>query len=150
MGITIKSKNFSLDCGYFGFNRLRDFVASKCPHENLRKCVEEFNEHILTIMRPAGWTESFNKKINDNEFLANKGSTNEEIETLEWFGFFVWASDCDAEMKFKTAKAIWEYIKDVSEDFVFGYSARPDAATFQQFKLLIDDCVKNKTGFKWY
>lgn len=29
-------------------------------------------------------------------------------------------------------------------------SARPDAATFQQFKLLIDDCVKNKTGFKWY
>lgn len=88
MGITIKSKNFSLDCGYFGFNRLRDFVASKCPHENLRKCVEEFNEHILTIMRPAGWTESFNKKINDNEFLANKGSTNEEIETLEWFGFF--------------------------------------------------------------
>ncbi|OWV05303.1 MULTISPECIES: hypothetical protein [unclassified Fibrobacter] len=149
MGITIKSKNFSLDCGYFGFKRLRDFVASKRPHENFRKCVEEFNENILSFMRPAGWMESFNKKINDLEFLANKGSTKEEIETLDWFGNFEWASDCDAEMKYETAKAIWEYIKDVSEDFVFGYSARPDAATFQQFKSLIDDCVKNKTGFKW-
>lgn len=77
MGITIKSKNFSLDCGYFGFKRLRDFVASKCPHENFRKCVEEFNEHILPFMRPAGWMESFNKKINDLEFLANKSSSKE-------------------------------------------------------------------------
>lgn len=150
MGITIKSKNFSLDCGYFGFKKLRDFVASKCPHENFRKCVEEFNENILSFMRPAGWMESFNKKINDLEFLANKGSKKKEIETLEWFGPFVWSSDCDAKMRYKTVKSIWEYIKDVSEDFVFGYSARPDAATFQQFKLLIDDCVKNKTGFKWY
>lgn len=150
MGITIKSKNFSLDCGYIGFKQLRDFVASKCPHENFRKCVEEFNENILSFMRPDGWMESFNKKINDHEFLANKGSTKEKIETLEWFGAFVWESDCGAEMKYETAKSIWEYIKDVSEDFVFGYPARPDAATFQQFKSLIDDCVKNKTGFEWY
>lgn len=69
---------------------------------------------------------------------------------LNRFSAFFWACDCEAKMRASVARAIWHYIQHATEDFRFGYSGRPDCATFQQFKQGIKDCVDEGKGFRWW
>lgn len=148
MGVSIRFPSKTLDCGYFGFKRLRDFVIKLVPHENFKKAHEDFENHMF--FRDDEFLAEINKKINDIEYLANEGSSDEEKKHLAYVNNFSWASDCEAKMKPAHAKAIWHYIENATEDFRFGYSGKPDCATFQQFKQCIKECVDENKGFSWF
>ena len=148
MDVSINFPNFTLDCGYFGFKILRDKMCKYVKHKGFRFCIEEFDKHLFT--REPDFFQTLNKRINDIDFLADEGSSDEEKNYLKYFNNFAWASDCNAEMTPKHAKAIWHYIQNVDDDFAFGYEGRKDCATFQQFKQGIKDCVDENEGFDWY
>ncbi len=152
MGVSIRFHSKTLDCGYFGFKKLRDSILNHVPHKKLHEVYDDVqnNLFIFDADEKKKFYEDVNKKINDMEYLANEGSTKEEKIFLNLFCNFFWASDCEAKMKPAHAKAIWHYIENATEDFRFGYSARPDCSTFQQFKQCIKECVEKNKGFYWF
>lgn len=148
MGVTISFPETDLDCGYFGFKRLRDQMSKFVKHKGFRFCIEEFEHHMFT--QEPDFIQTLNKRINDIDFLADEGSSDEEKNFLKYFNNFIWASDCGAKMTPNHAKAIWHYIQNVDDDFSFGYEGKKDCATFQQFKQGIKDCIEANKGFEWY
>jgi hypothetical protein len=151
MGVNIKFPKFTLDCGYFGFMRLRGEILKNVPHQKLKDLYDDRLHHMIFIdkEREKKYFAEFDKKINDINYIATEGSTEEEKKMLSLFSDFFWAPDCGSKMKLKHVKAIWHYIKDCNDDFPFGYSGRKDCAHFQQFKQGIKDCLDNKKGFSW-
>lgn len=152
MGVSIHFPNFTLDCGYFGFKILRDRILKMVPHKKLHEIYEDTQKHLfmLDADEKKKYFDDVNKKINDMDYLAEEGSSKSEKAYLNRFSSFFWACDCEAKMRPSVAKAIWHYIQNAEVDFSFGYSGRPDCATFQQFKQGIKDCVDLEKGFKWW
>lgn len=152
MGVAIEFPNFTLECGYFGFKKLRDKIVKMVPHERFQKAHEDFENHLFMFdpKEKKEYLDELNKKINDIDYLANEGSSDEEKKQLAYINNFSWASDCNAKMSPGHAKAIWHYIQNAEVDFSFGYSGRPNCAMFQQFKQGIKDCVDLKKGFEWW
>lgn len=151
MGISIHFPNFTLDCGYFGFKKLRDHILKMVPHKKLHEIYEDVQDHLFMFdaAEKKKYFDDVNKKINDIDYLANEGSSKSEKGYLNRFSSFFWACDCEAKMRASVAKAIWHYIENDTEDFNFGYSGRPNCATFQQFKHGIKECVAANKGFRW-
>ena len=151
MGVSIHFPKFTLDCGYFGFKYLCDNILKHVPHKKLHEIYEDVQEHIIFFdeTKKKEFFDDVNKKINNMNYLANEGSDNVEKRLLDKFSNFFWASDCEATITNSVAKAIYHYIENANEDFKFGYGARKDCATFQQFKQGIKDCVELNEGFYW-
>lgn len=152
MGVSIQFPKFTLDCGYFGFKMLRDNILKMVPHKKLHEIYDDVQNHLFMFdeAKKKKYFDDINKKINDMDYLAEKGSSKSEKGYLNRFSTFFWACDCDAKMRPSVARAIWHYIQHSTKDFQFGYSARPDCATFQQFKQGIKDCVDEGKGFRWW
>lgn len=152
MGVTIRFPKSDLDCGYTGFKILRERLLNLVPHERLKEIYDDVQDHCFCFnaSEKKKFFDEIDKKINDIDFLANKGSSQSEKNYLARFNFFFWSCDCGAKMRPSIATAIWHYIKDAEIDFQFGYSGRSDCATFQQFKQGIKDCVESKKGFEWF
>lgn len=151
MGVIIKFPKFYLECGYFGFKRLREGCLKNVPHKKLKEMYADLQDNLFLFGEDKkAYFEDFDKKINNIEKMANEGSSKEEKKMLDLFSSFFWASDCEAKMTIRHAKAIWYYIKDDQSEFRFGYEARRDCATFQQFKQGIKDSIDANKGFEWY
>lgn len=142
MGVTIKSKNHSIDLGHGGFNRLRTKVAELTAPDIYEHYKYLDNGLFLSGEARKDFFTAYDKKI---EELAEKyeGKFNLILD-------FLYEPDCDGKMSVKACKAIWDVIKDYDDDILYGYSGRPDCAKFKDFKIIVKDCITNKYPMKWY
>lgn len=142
MGVTIESKNFSIDMGYVGFNHLRTTVA-KLAADDIGEHYEKLNESLFLFGDARKkFFESYDKRIKRLSKIHN----GEKDGIL----YFLYASDCEAEIPVEACKQVYEVIKDYDDDVLYGYSARKDCAKFVNFKELVKDCIDNNCSMKWW
>lgn len=142
MGVTIKSKNYSIDMGYGGFVALRTKVAVLAA-DDIGEHYKELEKGMFLIgTTKAKFFEEYDKKTAE---LDEK--YNHEFNAVL---HFLYASDCDAEMPVEVCKKIYEVIKDYDDNVLYGYAGRPDCAMFKDFKELVKDCIDNDCSMEWY
>ena len=140
MGVTLKSKNFSVDMGYGGFNNLRKKIAELSG--------EEFGEHykeldkamFLPDERREEFYNRYNKKT--DELIKEKLITAEIAN-------FCYQSDCEGSIDKRQAKEIYEKIKNYEDNICYGYAGLPDCAMFSDIKNIFKDCAENGKKIKW-
>lgn len=141
MGVTIDSKNHSIDMGCGGFNNLRTKIAELTGREifdhykNLEKSMWLFGEERKKFF------EEYNKKISE---------IHEKYNVPDGILDFLYASDCGGSISVEACKQIWEIIKDYDDNILYGYIGRPDCAKFKDFKEIIRDCIENHCKLKWF
>lgn len=141
MGITIESKNRSIDVGFFGFYRLRTVVA-KLAAEDIGEHYEKLNEGTLLFGSSKDkFFEEYDRRINELSEIHN--GEKDGILT------FLYASDCEAEISVEICKDVYEVIKDYDDNRIYGYAGRPDRAMFKDFKELVKDCIDNNCSMSW-
>lgn len=142
MGVTIESKNRSIDLGYWGFNMLRRRVAELTAedigshYKDLARVFNHFGEARKIHL------ERYNRKITELS-----GKYNGEKDGIL---HFLYASDTDGKMPVSICRDIYEVIKDYDDDLPYGYSGRPDCAMFKDFKELVKDCIDNDCEMEWF
>ena len=142
MGVTIESKNHSIDLGGWGFICLRTKVAELaapdiCEHykksmDGMRLCDED---------KRKAFYESYNAKIAE----LDKRYEGKMSDILD----FLYESDCDAKMDTDHCRSIYEVIKNYDDDILYGYSGRKDCAKFADFKKIVKDGIDSGDGFSW-
>lgn len=140
MGLTLESKNCSLDFGCGGFNNIRTKVAELAAKDigahYKRLHTAPFSEKLRK-----SFFEEYNKKISE----ISKAHNGE----LDGILNFIYAPDCDGEMSVEVCKQIYEVIKDYDDDICYGYSGRTDCAMFKDFKELVKDCIDSNCPMEW-
>jgi hypothetical protein len=143
MGVTIHSKNNSLDLGYMGFNRLRTKIA------------ELINDEILEHYKKCEDSMAFFDESKKKEFFKKYNAKTKRLDKKYDYKYnsvlhFLYACDCEAIMDVDVCKGIFEIIKDYDDDILYGYSGRKDCTMFKNFKELVKDCVDNNESMRWY
>ena len=139
MGVTIRSPHYSIDLGYFGFERLRQKIADLTA--------EDIGEHYRALLGGAAgkeqdvWIEEYNRKT---EELAEKykGRYNKILN-------FLYAPDCDGKATYGTCKDILKVIGVYDDNILYGYAGRPDCAKFADFRRILEDCAQCKKQMTW-
>lgn len=142
MGVTIESKNYSLDLGYGGFSCLREKVAeltSEDVYEHYKKLLKGM---FLSGEKRERFFEEYNKKITE---ISDKHN-GEYDEILH----FIYASDCEAKIPYQICEKIYGVIKDYDDNICYGYVGRPDCTMFKDFKNLVKDCIDSKCNMEWF
>lgn len=140
MGVTIKSKNFSIDIGCGGFLRLRTKIAELTA--------PDIFEHYKNL------TDGMFKMGEDrNTFYEKYDKNTAELE--EKYGKsdifdFLYESDCDGKMDMQHCNSIYEVIKDYDDNICYGYAGRKDCAMFKDFKNVVKDGIDTEKGFEWW
>ena len=103
MGITLKSKNLTVDMGYGGFKRFRDKVASLSG--------EVFGKHYELLHEG---TYLFDKERESffEDYDKETRKLIEQNEITPEIANFCYQSDCEGKIDRKQAKQIYEKIKD--------------------------------------
>ena len=139
MGVTIESKNHSIDLGYGGFNNIRTKVAELSD--------AELGLHYKNLKNAPifGDRDEFFKKYNKkiNEIVSNNNA-------LYPIADFIYQSDCGGEGSTEHCKQIYEVIKDYDDNVLYGYCGRKDCAMFKDFKEIIKDCIDNDCSMTWF
>ena len=141
MGVTINSKNHSMDMGYGGFNRLRNKVAELTGKEIGEHYKNLDKGMFLNGTQREEFFKEYNKKISELE-----GQFKIPCGILD----FLYASDCGGKITFGKCKQIYEVIKDYDDDVLYGYCGRSDCAKFKDFKEIIKDCIDSKSSMEWF
>ncbi|MEK3955682.1 MULTISPECIES: hypothetical protein [unclassified Psychrobacillus] len=141
MGVTIKSKSFSADMGYGGFNLYRKKIATLSSLE--------FGNHFSKLDKamslPDMDREAFYKKYNkQTDELIKRNVITSEIAN------FCYQSDCEGSIDQRQAKLIYEKIKDEDDNICYGYAGRSDCAMFSDLKHIFKDCAENGGKVKWH
>lgn len=141
MGITIRSKNKSIDMGYGGFYNLRKTVA-KLAADDIGKHYEHLMDAPYSNDERKSFFEDYDKKIEELSEIHNG-----EMDSVL---IFIYQSDCEGSLSIKDCRKIYEIIKDYDDDVLYGYWGRPDCAKFADFKAIVKDCIDNRCKLKWY
>lgn len=138
MGITISAKNspISFECGCGGFFRLRCNIAKYYDKE-----LGELYSQI-SLSR----NEYLDKRIND--LLKNTRFKNEDCDILD----FLFSSDVDGEIGYKTQGKIYNLIKDV--DFKKSYFqyvsyTDPNLPDYEKLKQFLKDNYRYHRKARW-
>lgn len=138
MGLTIyTNKGHSIDMGYFGFNNLRTKIAE------LAGIGDHYKKLVKVEIHSYSNPNAYKNYDRETERLINDGALNWRVAN------FLYASDCDASLKWVVAKELLKVIGDYDDNIVYGYAGRPDRAMFKDFKQILEDCVKNRTNLRW-
>lgn len=142
MGITIESKNHSIDLGGRGFYRLRMKVAELSALD-ICELYKELKEGMFLVgSERKDFINDYNKKLNK---VASKYN-DEKNNVLD----FLYTSDCDGEMDVEHCKSLYEVIKEYDDNILYGYNGRADCATFKDFKEIVKDCIETETAMTWF
>lgn len=141
MGVTVSSKNYSIDMGYGGFSRLRNKVAELTGKEleNHYKDLDKGN-FLFGEDREKFFAE-YNKKT--QKLLENSKIPHQIFN-------FLYASDCSSKMSLSVCRKVYKVIENYDDNIAYGYAGRPDCAKFKHFKEIVKDCIDNKCSMKWY
>lgn len=141
MGINIynnsKKSSIELSGGYGMFIKIRERVANAWD--------KEFGRHYSTL-KYCYHKEDY-KRFNEkgNEILMNERFKDEDNDILD----FLFASDCEGKISYKTCKKVYELIKDIIEpDLVLRYEYYSNN-DWEDFKQLLQDCYKYRTCMYW-
>lgn len=142
MGVTIDSKNKSIDLGYGGFNRLRNKISELVN--------SEIAEHYKEIEKGQFLLGEDKRK----EFFKKYDAETERLDKKYDYKYnsvlhFLYACDCGATMEVDVCKEIYEVIKDYDDNIAYGYTGRKDCAMFKDFKELVKDCIDNNEPMEW-
>lgn len=143
MGITVRSKNYSIDLGCTGFLRLRTKVAELTAPDiflHYRRLLD--GRSLLHEADRKKFYEEYDKKTEELDRKHN----GEMSDILD----FLYESDCSGEMDVKHCHSIYEVIKDYDDNICYGYDGQRDCATFKDFKRLVMDCIDTGTIMKWW
>lgn len=141
MGITLHSKNHSVDMGYGGFFRFRSKVANLVN--------EEFGKHYEDVKKGS---YLFNEKEREKFFAEYDAKTNKFIEdniVSPEIANFCYQSDSEGSIDQRQAKAIYNIIKDYNDDICYGYAGRPDCAMFSDLKQIFKDGAETRKYIRW-
>ena len=142
MGVTIESKNHSIDLGGWGFICLRTKVAELAAPdicEHYKKSMDGMR--LYDEDKRKAFYESYNAKIAE----LDKRYEGKMSDILD----FLYESDCDAKMDTDHCRSIYEVIKNYDDDTLYGYSGRKDCAKFADFKKIVKDGIDSGDGFSW-
>lgn len=140
MGVTIESKNFSIDLGYGGFGNLRKRVAELTG--------KEIGEHYAYLDKGCLlYGEERTKFFTEYDKKTNK--LMESLKIPHQILSFLYASDCNSKTTLSTCRKIYKVIENYDDNILYGYSGRPDCAMFKDFKRIVKDCIDNKRGMRW-
>jgi len=140
MGITLESKNFSIDMGYGGFMRLRNKVAELAG--------KEIGQHYADLDKAPYFGEERNKFF--EQYDRETAELAETSKIPHGILNFLYASDCEGKISASKCKQIYKVIKDYDDNLAYGYCGRSDCATFKDFKKIVNDCIENKCSMKWW
>jgi DNA-binding ferritin-like protein (Dps family) len=143
MGLTISSKNNSIDLGYVGFNRLRTKI-SELINDEIAEHYKECDKSTFIFNEDE--KKKFFKKYNAKTTRLDKKYGYKYNSILH----FLYACDCGATMETNVCKKIYEIIKDYDDNFLYGYAGRKDCAMFKDFKEVVKDCIDNNCDMEWY
>ena len=143
-GVTINSKNHSIDLSYYGFYRLRKKVAelTKLDIYEHYKMLNDGSYALIKIKGNEDFFAWYDRKIEE----LDKKYDGKYSEVLD----FLYTSDCDGEADADHCKSVYEIIKDYDDDICYGYCGRSDCAMFKDFKQLIKDGADTEMGIEWY
>lgn len=142
MGVTIESKNHSIDLGGWGFICLRTKVAELAAPdicEHYKKSMDGMR--LYDEDKRKAFYESYNAKIAE----LDKRYEGKMSDILD----FLYEGDCDAKMDTDHCRSIYEVIKNYDDDILYGYSGRKDCAKFADFKKIVKDGIDSGDGFSW-
>lgn len=139
MGVIITANNSktTFNCGYGGFMNLRNNIASAFD--------KEFGELYKNLLLYITENEinGYNEKV--NKILSERFKDDEDIIN------FLFASDCEGKISYKTCKKIYDLIKNI--DFgkkIFTYAAHSDGKDYEKFKNFLLECYKYRRNMVWY
>lgn len=139
MGVTLGNKLHSVDMGYghFSFGFKRDIAASID-----KRLGEEYGKWLEAVFRHEDY---------DCHYL---NWLIEDINLDEEIGYFLFeASDCEGSLTPKCCKKILETF-DKIEPGVYGYNFYQrgyyrNSATYEDIKMILEECVKHRWKLKW-
>jgi hypothetical protein len=141
MGVTITATNsrLSFDIGYGGFFNLRKNIAYALDRQlgDLYACLPQVagNENAC---------EEYDRRV--NAYLKRSGLGDRYEDVID----FLYSSDCDGEVSYKTCGRIFEIIKDVNfEGKCFRYAAYAHN-DYDEFKRFLRDCYARKRKMRWF
>lgn len=135
MGVTIRNKGSYVDLTYSGMFNLRKEIAS-IYSTSFRDFYEDWCEGKYT-------NEEGNKML-EKYFID--GTLKEEDEMVLDFLF---ASDCEGKLPYKSCRRLYTIIKDYDTNKIFGYCGRPQKGTFEEFKKVVECSAKNRLVMFW-
>lgn len=141
MGVTIESKNCSIDMGCGGFLRLRRTVSRLCPVEVATHYMY-FHDNLTLFLSDKKLCDAYDRRTEQlyEEYRDKCGKV---------IGF-LYAPDTGAKMDYETAEQLLEVIGEYDDDQIYGYAGwGPHAARFADFKELLRDSAKTKSSFEW-
>lgn len=136
MGLTIYSKNKSIDMSASGFMRLRTTIAY------LRGV--ELGKHYDKA-KICHTDEDYDKYDKETEELFNQYYSKDA-----WLFEFLYASDIEGKLTYGKCRKLLDIIGDYDDNICYGYAGLPDCAKFKDFKDILVDCVANKRQMIWY
>lgn len=139
MGVTIESKNHSIDLGGGGFKRLRTKVAELAAPD-IFEHYKKLDEGLRSPNRKT-FFKDYDKKIAE----LDKKYEGKMSDILD----FLYESDCDGIMDVPHCRSIYEVIKNYDDDVLYGYAGRKDCAKFADFKTIVKDGIDSGDGFTW-
>lgn len=142
MGVTIDSKNCSIDLGYGGFCNLRTKIAELTAPDIFEHYKKLEKGLFLTGTIKAEFFKDYDAEI---QRLSEKYN-GENDHILD----FLYTSDCDGEIDVEHCKSVYDVIKDYDDDICYGYCGRPDCAMFKDFKEIVKDCIDTNTPMSWF
>lgn len=143
MGVTIESKNHSIDLGYDGFRMLRVKVSELAApdiFEHYKKAMDGMQ--LYDEDKRKAFYESYDAKIAELDKKYD-GKMSDIID-------FLYESDCDAKIDADHCRSIYAVIKDYDDDILYGYAGRKDCAKFADFKKIVKDGIDSGNGFNWF
>lgn len=145
MGLTLccKKSNQSIDLGMGGFLRLRRTVADLCGEEvsmHYRLMLDSLYRCFASKEEKDSYWANYDAKT---EKLIQNGKLNTKVAD------FLYQSDCGGQIRYGACKNLLKAIGNYDNDELYGYAGRPGCARFQDFKAILEDCVKMKSDLLW-
>lgn len=140
MGINITATNskYSFDMGYGGFYHLRKNIALAYD--------KDFGKHYANLIY-CHTLKEFEKHDRISEKIINRLDPEEKDSDI--FDF-LYASDCEGKISYKTCKKIYDLIKDIDfGDKSFIYSSLSDGKDYEYFKSFLKECYTHKRQMRW-
>ena len=140
MGLTIKGKfdgSPSYDMGYLSFYWLRRDIAYTVS--------EEYGQHYEKL--PEACAKLIDQAIYDlrTERLIKK------YHLKERFLSFLYQPDLEGKLSPFMCKALFDQIKSLESDTLYGYTSRPEhCMTMGKFKEILQQCFDRKVYLVWY
>ena len=139
MGVSIYATNskYEFDMWYFGFFRLRSEIA--CALD------AEFGEHYRRLFYFNTPSDLMDHDRVADLIIKKNGLEEKGADIID----FLYESDTNGEISYKTCGKIYELIKDLDfgkKGFRYGAYSKND---YEEFKAFLKDCYSKKKKMRW-